>query len=129
MGGYIKRGGWVHQASVTLPHFIECLYQAMKVERPCIGIFGYIPPVPLCFYDFSIRFWNCSDNGVIFVFHFIMFACSAWLIFRVLHLFDFTGFRVVQSSVFCSLFYELSYMLFYDSRFLVTSLSCPTFFL
>jgi hypothetical protein len=23
------------------------------------------------FYDFSIEYWNCSDNGVFFVFHFI----------------------------------------------------------
>ena len=51
------------------PHFLKkCLYQARKVSSHVYVCQEY--QFSLCFYNFAIRFYNCSDGVVLFVFLF-----------------------------------------------------------
>jgi hypothetical protein len=47
---------------------MKCLYQARKVNS---HVCGTMYQIFLCFYDYFIGFWNCSDRVVFFVFHFM----------------------------------------------------------
>ena len=47
---------------------LKCLHQARNVSGHVCECQLY----RLCFYDFSIRIWNCSDSVVIFVFYFMI---------------------------------------------------------
>jgi hypothetical protein len=60
---------WDHRASLNPKLYVEVPVLNQESERSCIcpcvrGIYL------VRFYNFSIRFWYCSDHVVLFVFHF-----------------------------------------------------------
>ena len=55
-----------HKTSLNPPLFIEVTVQRQENERSCICILGV--SIYLLFYDYSIRFRNCSDSMIVFIF-------------------------------------------------------------
>lgn len=43
--------------------------QNQECERSFICVLGY--HLCICFYDLSIRFWNCIESVAFYVFHFV----------------------------------------------------------
>ena len=50
---------WEHTTNLTPLHFIEVSVPTSASERSCICLLGV--SIWLCFHQFSIRFWNCSN--------------------------------------------------------------------
>ena len=61
----------MNKTSLIKPLFIAVLVPNLASERHVYVCYGY--RFYLCFYDFSIRFWNNSDDAVFFL---ILLACS-----------------------------------------------------
>jgi len=59
-----------YSSHLTPPLFSEVPAPNMEGEQSCICVLG-VSILPMSLYDFSIRFWNCYDSVVFFVFHFI----------------------------------------------------------
>lgn len=58
----------MNQLNPVITFFAKTLYQPRKASgRVCVSQ-GY--QICLCFFNFTIRCWSCSD-GVVFCFHFI----------------------------------------------------------
>ena len=60
---------WSHKTSLTQIFFYWSVYNKpgeWEVMYLCVRGFNFAS-----FYNFSIRFWNCSDSVVFFVYHFI----------------------------------------------------------
>jgi len=63
------------------------MYQTRKVSGHVDLYYGY--QIYLCFYISFIRFWNCSDCLVLFVFHLLVagysvkYLCKWWTICHV----------------------------------------------
>ena len=55
-----------HHLSLTPPLLIEVPVKSQEIEQLFICVLGVL--IFASFYDFSIRFWNCSDSVVFFVF-------------------------------------------------------------
>jgi len=59
---------WAHKTSFTPPlYYLSACTKTEKwsVMYLCVRVIDFDS-----FYDFDIRFWNCSDSVVFFVFHF-----------------------------------------------------------
>ena len=61
----------MNKTSLTPPPFIAILVQTWQLSGHVYVCYGY--RFYLCFYDFSIRFWNNSDDAVFLL---ILLVCS-----------------------------------------------------
>jgi len=59
---FTKREIRSHKTNLTPPHFIEASVPKQDRKRSCIYVLCI--SIFASFYDFSIRFWNCSSINV-----------------------------------------------------------------
>ena len=65
---------------MTLHLLLRCLYQTRKVSGHVYACWGVVSILPLSTF-FFIRFWNCSDSVVFFMF----FVCFIYMLYNNIH--------------------------------------------
>ena len=64
--------GSLNYSQITKLMYFNSL--AMEREQSCTCVLSVNIDYVSCFYDFSVRYWNCSEGVGFFVFHFIIFS-------------------------------------------------------